>query len=210
MPLTPLQYRILELSYKHKLSHIGSCLGVIDKLDEIYIRRREDEPVILSCGHAGLALYVVLEKHLGKNAERLFLKHGVHPNKNLEDGIYCSTGSLGMGLSIAVGRALANRNKRVWCMISDGEMAEGVVYEALNFVYQERLLNLQILCHVNGYGAYREIDLIESRHVLEVLAPDAYIFGRHMLHLDIPFLSGQDAHYYVMNENDWKWVEANK
>src|ERR1700750_489699 len=127
MPLSALQYRILELSYKHKLSHIGSCLGCVDVLDMIYNRRKDNEPVILSCGHAGLALYVVLEKHLGKDAEQLFLKHGVHPNKDLGDGIYCSTGSLGMGLSIAAGRALADRNKPVWCVISDGEMAEGVV-----------------------------------------------------------------------------------
>ncbi len=210
MPLTPLKYRILELSYKHKLSHIGSSLGVIDKLDEIYTKRQSTDPVILSCGHAGLALYVILEKHLGKDAEKLFLKHGVHPNKDMGDGIYCSTGSLGMGISIAAGRALANRNQDVWCIISDGETREGVVHETLTFALDAKLMNLKVFCHLNGYGAYHEVDWARFYNKFTYMYDNCYVFGRDIMYEEIPFLDGQDAHYYVMNENDWKWVEANK
>ena len=72
----------------------------------------------------------MLEKYQGVNAEELFLKHGGHPHRDEENGIYCSTGSLGLGITVAVGRALANKNRTVYCLISDGEAAEGSVWEA--------------------------------------------------------------------------------
>lgn len=199
--MNPLHRRILDISYRHKLSHLGSCLGAVDIIDEIYAERQPDEPFLLSCGHAGLALYVVLEKYLGKDAEDLFKRHGVHPTKNLNDGIYCSTGSLGQGISIAVGRALANRDRKVWCLISDGECAEGVVYESLNFALRHKLDNLKVYCHSNGYAAYRE--------TYGINLPWMSLRGKSPEDLGYPFLKGQDAHYYAMKSEDWAWVEAN-
>lgn len=206
--MTPLQYRILEIAHSHRLSHLGSCLGMVGILDEIYSYRDEDEPVVLSCGHAGLALYVVLEKHLGKNAEDLFNRHGVHPNKNLEDGLYCSTGHLGQGISIAVGRALADRGRRVWCAISDGESAEGAVYESLALAGRLNLTNLKVYCHSNGWAAYRRSDP-RAETALSWLFPIQFR-GRPPEELGFPFLSGLDAHYYTMTEQDWKWVQEHK
>lgn len=206
--IAPLHRRILELSYKHRLSHLGSCLGAVDIIDDIYSRRKADEPFLLSCGHAGLALYVVLEKHLGKDAEALFLKHGVHPNKDLGDGIYCSTGSLGCGLGIAVGRALANRERNVWCLISDGECAEGIVWEALNFARREHLDNLKVYCHWNHLGAYRST-ASDWRTAFDAFNDCVNICCRSIDSLGIPFLNGQDAHYHVQTAEDWAWVEAN-
>ncbi len=206
MSLNPLHRRILELSYRHSLSHIGSCLGCVDILDGIYAGRKADEPVILSMGHGGLGLYVVLEKWLGKNADDLLARHGVHPTKNVEDGIYCSVGSLGQGLSVAVGRALSDRNRLVHCVISDGEAAEGVVYESLNFARQQRLTNLQIHLSLNGFGAYRSINRPYQNRVLRVLWT---WLNTHLTFPDhIPFLVGQAAHYYTMTEADWEWVQA--
>lgn len=205
MSLTRLQYRILELSYRHKLSHLGSCLGCVGILDEIYLKRKPDDPVILSCGHAGLGLYVVLEKHLSKDAEDLLIRHGVHPTKNAADGIWCSTGSLGQGLSVAVGRALVDRNRDVWCLISDGEMAEGVVWESLNFIHEHRLDNIHVTVHWNGFGAYRKTPWIGRIH--KELYDGLEVRGSDPLYLDIPFLEGQDAHYYTMTQADWQWVQ---
>ena len=100
-----LERRIIELSYKHGLTHLSSCLTSVNVIDKIYQVKKKTDPFILSNGHAFLALCVVLEKWEGKDAEKLWKKHGTHPNRDLEDGIYCSTGSLGMGITVAVGMA---------------------------------------------------------------------------------------------------------
>ena len=72
-----LKERILEIAYKHKLSHLGSYFSSVDIIDKIYKTKDKDDTFILSSGHAALALYVVLEKYEGKNAEELFLKHNI-------------------------------------------------------------------------------------------------------------------------------------
>ena len=106
--------------------------------------KNKEDIFILSSGHAALALYAVLEKYEGKNAEELFLKHGGHPHRDEENGIYCSTGSLGLGITVAVGRALANKNRKVHVLISDGESAEGSVWEALRFIQENNLTNIEV------------------------------------------------------------------
>lgn len=203
-----LTYRILQLSYKHRLAHIGSCLTAVDILDEIYRLRKPEEPVIVSAGHVGVALYAVLEKHLKVDAEELLKRHGVHPTKAAYDGIWCSTGSLGQGLSVAVGRALANRDRDVWVYLTDGECAEGVVFESLAFARRVSLWNLQVYCGWNGYGAYREASHA-AYTALKGLFPMEIRHAFVHRETDIPFLVGQHAHYHVMTESDWAWVEAN-
>ena len=120
-----LQKRIIDITYVEKLSHLSSTLSALPIIKEIYDLKNEDDVFILSNGHAGLALYVVLEHKYNIDAVSLLHKHGIHPSKDLENKIYCSTGSLGSGLPIAVGHALADRSKNVYCLISDGEAAEG-------------------------------------------------------------------------------------
>lgn len=205
--MNDLTYRILELAYRYRKAHIGSALTAAPILDEIYQKRKPDEPVILSAGHAFLALACVLEKHCGKDAEDLIKRHGTHPNKNAADGIWCSTGSLGQGLSVAVGRALADRKRNVWVYITDGECAEGVIYESLAFARRAKLTNLRVYCGWNGHAAYRESDG-HVLHALHELHPLRVTFDSPAF--DIPFLKGQDAHYRVMTEQDWAWVEANR
>jgi len=122
--------RVLEVAYKNKLSHLGSYFSALPVIEEIFETKKSDEPFILSNGHASLALYAVLEKHHGIDAEFLFNKHGGHPHRDEDNKIYCSTGSLGLGLLVSVGRALANRNDNVYCLISDGECAEGSIWES--------------------------------------------------------------------------------
>ena len=163
--------RIIEISKKHNLSHLGSCLTAANIIYDIYLKKKEDEPFILSNGHAGLALYVVLEMFYNLDAEQLYLKHGTHPNRDLDNKIYCSTGSLGMGLSIACGMALADRTKNVYCLISDGESYEGVIWEASNLIKDQNITNLKLYCNFNGFGAY---DAIDQKHkiMLKQLFPD--------------------------------------
>ena len=200
--MVDLKKRILEIAYKHKLGHLGSYLSAADIVDEIYENKDSDDIFILSSGHAALALYAALEKYEGKNAEELFLKHGGHPHRDEENGIYCSTGSLGLGITVAVGRALANKNRKVHVLISDGESAEGSVWEALRFIKENNLSNIEIYVNVNGYAAYDKVDVKYLVDRLKVFLPTINI--RYTSVNQYPFLRGLNAHYHVMSEQDYK------
>ena len=157
--MSSIQEMIIEISKKLKLSHIGSCLSASSILEEIWAKKKPSDKFILSAGHSALALYCIIEKHGGRNAEEIFHHHGVHPDRCEECGLDCSTGSLGQGLPISVGMALADRNKNVWCIISDGECAEGSIWEALRVAHEQKLTNLKIYVNANGWSAYDPVDL---------------------------------------------------
>jgi len=197
-----LKRRVIEISKKHNLSHIGSCLTMIDILAKIYEKKGCRDVVVVSNGHAGLAQYVCLEAYNGKNADDLYSKHGVHPNYDLADGIYASTGSLGHGIGIAVGYALADRTRTVYVTMSDGELAEGSVYESLQIASAQKLENLEIHINANGYGAYRRIYPYK-------IAEMTCIFGNldvkiHHTEFEFPFLEGLDAHYMTLNDEQYQ------
>lgn len=200
-----LKKRIIEISYKYKKSHIGSCISAVDIIEEIYNLKRKDEKFILSEGHAAVALYCVLEKHEGRDPEYLLKKHGIHPERDEKNGIWCTTGSLGQGLPIALGMAIANKNKIVYCMISDGEAAEGSIWEALRIKTDNNLNNLKVYANINGYGAYGEINSKNLINRLKVFCPDIIIRQTNVEQL--PFLKGQDAHYHIMTEKDYEKVQ---
>jgi len=200
--MVDLRNRILEIAYKHKLGHLGSYLSAVDIIEEIYNYKKPEDIFILSSGHAALALYVVLEKYEGRNAEELFLKHGGHPHLDEANGIYCSTGSLGLGITVAVGRALANKNRKVHVLISDGESAEGSVWEALRFIKENNLSNIEVYVNVNGYAAYDKVDVKYLVDRLKVFLPTINI--RYTSVNQYPFLRGLNAHYHVMSEEDYK------
>ena len=197
-----LKKRILEIAHKHKLGHLGSYLSAVPIIDEIYRNKSSEDIFILSSGHAASALYVVLEKYEGKNAEELFIKHGGHPHRDEKNGIYCSTGSLGLGITVAVGRALANKNRKVYVLISDGESAEGSVWEALRFIKESNLPNIEIYVNVNGYAAYDKVDIKYLVDRLKVFLPTINI--RYTSVNQYSFLRGLNAHYHVMSEEDYK------
>ena len=197
-----LKKRILEIAYKNKLSHLGSYLSSLEIIEEIYKKKNLEDIFILSSGHAALALYVVLEAYEGKNAEMLFKKHGGHPHRDEENGLYCSTGSLGMGITVAVGRALANRKRKVYVLISDGEAAEGSVWESLRFIYEQNIKNIEIYVNINGYAAYDKIDTEYLSNRLISFLPNINL--RYTSVNQYPFLKGINAHYHVMSEENYK------
>lgn len=202
MLLNKWEKRILEISYKKGLSHISSCITSFRLIDNIYKIKKDEEPFILDNGHAGLALYVALEKWYFMDAEKLFDKHGVHPNRDLGDKIWCSAGSLGQALPIGVGMAMADRKTNVYVLTSDGAMAEGSNWEALRIAGEQRLENLRITVNANGTGAYGKIDqdLLDMRM--------QYFFPSLVLKtnvFDFPdYLQGFDGHYKVLNEEEYK------
>lgn len=202
--MNKLKKRILEIAYKHKLSHLGSYLSAVDIVDEIYSKKNKEDIFILSSGHAVLALYAVIEKYENKNAEKLFKKYGGHPHLAEKDGIYCSTGSLGTGITIAVGRALANPYRKVYVLISDGECAEGSIWESLRFIKENNLDNIEIYVNINGYAAYDKINTKYLSDRLKIFLPSINL--RYTTVNQTPFLKGINAHYHVMDESDYKTI----
>jgi transketolase len=201
-----LKKRILEISYKNKLSHLGSYFSSVNIIDNIYSLMKERDIFILSSGHCALALYVVLEKYKGINAEKLFKKHGGHPHRCEKDYLHCSTGSLGMGITAAIGRAIADPQRMVYCLISDGECAEGSIWESLRFIERHNIKNIKIYVNANGYAAYESVDLQYLENRLKSFLPSINI-----VYTDtnvFPFLCGLNAHYHVMSKEDYEMAKG--
>ena len=149
--------RIIDISKRHKLSHIGSCLTALDIIEEIYGNKKPEDKVILDSGHAHLAHLVV--RGAGRSTEDIIKsieELGIHCDRRSECDV--STGSLGQGLPIAVGIALADRSKSVFVLTTDGAMAEGSNWEALRIAKEQKLDNLKVYVNCNGWGAYQAID----------------------------------------------------
>lgn len=196
--------RIVDITYQEKLSHLSSVISAWPIIHEIYDIKKDDEVFILSNGHAGLALYCELEARYGIDPVMLLHKHGIHPGKDLGNKIYCSTGSLGSGLPIAVGHALADSTKNVYCSISDGEASEGSIWEALKFIYEHGLLNLHVYANVNGMGAY---DCISKAYLTNRL--EAFLPHINIRYSDPPvwsFADGLLTHYKILNENEYEEI----
>jgi transketolase len=203
-----LKKRIIEISYKLKLSHIGSCLASVDIINDIYARKKSDEKFVLSAGHSHLAQLVVkeLEGEIDfvreQYVETLIENYGIHCDR--QAGCDVSTGSLGHGIGIALGMALADRSKNVYCVISDGECAEGSVWEALRIQKDYYVDNLFISCLLNGYGAYGEINQMALSNKLEYDTWCNPVF----INTDWypKWLQGQQAHYKILNKEEYEEI----
>jgi len=203
-----LKLRILDLSFKNKLSHIGSCITASGVIEEVFEIMKPNDLFVLDEGHAALALYVTLEKYKGKNAEELFHKHGVHPNKDLEAGILVSAGSLGLAGSIALGMAIADKSRDVYCVTSDGALAEGIWFEVLRVKADQKVDNLRIFCNCNRWGAYDSIETDTLIKRVQAFCPDVH-FRRTNVDA-YPFLEGQKGHYAVMTDEDYETTKTNR
>ena len=173
MGINPTQIRriVLEHSKRANVGHIGSAMCVADILAVLYGEILEipapaapdRDRFVLSKGHAALALYATLA--LRGFIERAALdtycgddtRLAVHPEIGLPGVDFCS-GSLGHGLSMATGAALAARmqssRRRVYCLISDAECNEGSTWEAAMFAAHHRLTNLTVIVDENGQQAF--------------------------------------------------------
>jgi len=159
---------ILKLSHKANSSHIGSSLSVVDLLTVIYnqifkIHSKQDlkkskYELILSKGHACLALYCILYE-INILSKKMLFSYGINETLLMQHashkvpGVKVSTGSLGHGLPIGAGLALSSKlkktNKKVFVIISDGELNEGTTWEALMFAAHHKLNNLITIVDYN-------------------------------------------------------------
>lgn len=161
--------RILELSFQagSNGSHLGGSLSAVEILNTLYNAGFDFNPtksnrdrVILSKGHAALALYCVLESRgiLSKEDAQTFEQNGTslfaHAKKDISKGIEFSGGSLSLGISYAVGVALACKakgyNNRIFVLLGDGECDEGLVWEAVMSSVNYHLDNLTFIVDYNG------------------------------------------------------------
>ena len=161
---------IVELTAIAGGGHIGGGLSSVDILVALYFYVlnvhtcdplwEERDRFILSKGHGAIAFFPVLGK-VGffpeeslKTFNKLDSAFGMHPDMHRVPGVEISTGSLGHGLSIAVGAALGARikkaNRRVYCLLGDGELQEGSVWEAAMSAAHYRLNNLVAIVDRNG------------------------------------------------------------
>jgi transketolase len=162
---------ILQQSYRANVGHIGSALSIADIIAVLYndildtssvVHEMQRDRVILSKGHAALALYAALylrgdisEEELNTYCGDASLL-GVHPDHKLQ-GIDFSTGSLGHGLSLGAGAALAAKwqgsSRCVFVVLSDAECNEGSVWEAIMFAAHHHLANLIAIVDLNRQQA---------------------------------------------------------
>jgi transketolase len=169
-----LRFRTIRTSHLSGTPHLGSCLSCIDLLVYFYWNVLQIDPknprselrdrFVLSKGHAAPALFQVLAErgffpledleHYGEDGS-LFGEHP--PTPNYLPGIEAATGSLGHGLPIALGMALASRVQqkpyRVYAVLSDGECNEGSVWEAAMLASSQTVSNLTIAIDYNKWQA---------------------------------------------------------
>lgn len=157
--------RLLRMHFESGVGHIGGNLSAIDALMLVFHDHIvEGDHFVLSKGHAAGALYTTLWSLNRLSDEDLttFHRDGTllpgHPPTAGNADIRFATGSLGHGLSLAAGTALALRLRgkqgHVFCMTSDGEWQEGSTWEALIFACHHRLANLTVLVDHNGLQGF--------------------------------------------------------
>lgn len=167
---TKIRMGIIEGTYNAKAGHPGGSLSSADVFAYLYGKEmnvKADEPkwedrdrFVLSKGHCAPGLYAALANKGFFPVEDLkTLRHidsylQGHPNMNTVPGVDMSTGSLGQGVSVAVGMAKAakymNKDINVYTLLGDGEIEEGQVWEAMMFANQYKLDNLCVIIDSNG------------------------------------------------------------
>ena len=176
-----LRKRVLRMIAEAGSGHLGASLSAIDILAILYFMKMRHDPsnpdwperdrFVLSKGHAAPALYAVLAeagylpvedlKHLREMGSAL---QG-HPEIEMP-GVDASTGSLGQGLSMAVGMALAGKmddaNHRVFVLLGDGELNEGQIWESIQTAAHHELDNLTAIVDRNGYQLTGRTEQIKS------------------------------------------------
>ncbi len=190
---TKIRAHCLRMTHRGRSGHLGSMLSMADMMAVLYSGILKVDPAnpdwyerdrfILSKGHAGAAVYAVLaEKGFipGEWLETYYLDDGKlcgHISHHVP-GVEFSTGSLGHGLPVAVGMALAakhdGKGHRIFCMMSDGDCNEGSTWEAIMMGAQHKLDNLVGIVDYNRVQALGKMqDVIE----MEPFAPKLELFG---------------------------------
>jgi transketolase len=168
-----LRREIVKMIYRSKEGHIPSAFSIVDLIHYLYANVLRVDPrnpkwekrdyFILSKGHGGAALYVVLHK-FGFLSDQDILAYstkegilGGHPDATRVPGAEASTGSLGHGFPTAAGIALGlkiqQKTNRVYALLGDGECNEGTIWETAMVASKQKLGNLTAIIDFNGSAA---------------------------------------------------------
>ena len=192
---------IIEEVYNAKSGHPGGSLSCADILTVLYFNQMnidEEKPndpnrdrLVLSKGHAAPALYSVLAEkgYFDKELLQTFRKIGSnlqgHPDMNKVPGVDMTTGSLGQGVSAAVGMAIASKmNKagcKIYCLLGDGEIEEGQVWEALIAASKNKLDNLCLILDNNNLQIDGDIDFVGG---MNNITEKFLSFGFNVINID--------------------------
>lgn len=152
--------KVLEMIHKAGTSHIASNFSVIDIATVLYENLKEGDEVVWSKGWAAATIYYFLAQQ-GKIQKEDLEKFPQHPYLGLAEtsvnGVLCNAGAVGHGTPIATGIALgkkrANKQGTVYCIMSDGELNEGTVWESAQLAVHHKLNNLVFIVDVNKIQA---------------------------------------------------------
>ena len=208
--------RIIKMIHDGKAGHPGGSLSIIDMLTAIYeidvdFNSKERSRVVLSKGHTVPAQYAVLcSKGIIKEEElstfrTINSRLQGHPYTGTISEVDATTGLLGQGLSIAVGMAIAKKNKNdsthVYAIVGDGEMQEGQIWESLLQTAHYKLNNLILIIDYNKLSSYDNVN--ESMN-LEPLKDKIEAFNFHVINID-----GNDMEQVVNSLNE-AYIEKDK
>lgn len=168
-----LRYDVVKMVGPNNPGHFGGSFSITEVVTALYFYKMRHDPqnpkwsqrdrLVFSKGHAGIIQYAALAESGYFPRETLWTLKRLgsslqgHPDVNKTPGIEANTGSLGQGLSIACGMAAADRldgkDSRVYCIVGDGECAEGQIWEASMCAVNHRLDHLVAILDLNGYSA---------------------------------------------------------
>ena len=192
---------VIEGVHAAKSGHPGGSLSAADMFTYLYFKELRVDPknpqwedrdrFVLSKGHTAPGLYAALALRGFFPVEDLVTLRKLgsylqgHPNMNSVPGVDMSTGSLGQGISVACGMALASRlkkqNNRVYTLLGDGEIQEGQVWEACMFAAHYKLDNLCVIIDNNGLQIDGSIAKVMSPYPID---KKLEAFGFHVETID--------------------------
>lgn len=195
-----IRQNVIRMIANAKSGHPGGALSAADLMTVLYFEemdiKKENvaltnrDRCVFSKGHASALLYALL-KEKGLMDEEILTFRAVgsklqgHPNMNYIDGVDMSTGSLGQGISAAVGMAMANKlgknDHRIYALLGDGECEEGQVWEAAMAAAHYKLDNLCAIVDFNGLQIDGEINRVMNPTPIDAKFK---AFGWHVIEID--------------------------
>ena len=184
---TKIRRGIIEAVYSNKSGHPGGSLSIADILTVLYFNEmdvdvknptwEDRDRLVLSKGHCAPALYSALANRGYFDVEKLKTFRNIesnlqgHPDMNKVAGVDMTSGSLGQGLSVANGMAIAgkmdNKTYRVYCVLGDGEIEEGQIWEAAMTSNKYKLDNLCVIVDNNNLQIDGTIEEVMSSYPID-------------------------------------------